>query len=183
VSSKQQADEHPAVSWLREQNADTLWTTAEIAKGIGLAPDGPLAGLSQVLLAASDSGQIERFSPDNRRPATYCMTEFCRRKHPVYNGPDLPKWVQPGARAKVKATPDLRRCGVRVFGSISHASDDRAFPSDVGTVERREGSGWWDYAIVFSRGRRCVLSQAEDIENFVRVREPKATGEKQEGAS
>jgi hypothetical protein len=167
AKKNQQPPEHPAITWLREQHYDRLWTTKEIAT----ACDRPFDEVSRALLAATDAGIIDRLSPRGEMPATFCMGEVCRRKHPVYSGPELPSWFIVGAKVKVKTTPALRRSGVRVSGSTSSAADDHAWPGEVGTVERRDGNGWWDYAVVFGRGRRFVVSRIEEIENFVRVRE------------
>lgn len=88
--------------------------------------------------------------------------------------------IRPGDRFKVKATPWLRRSGLAVHnGSSCH--DWKAWPGEIGTVERREWTclsgeknhGYW---LVFTRGRQLVMQgdlvpvALNNPEDFVRVK-------------
>ncbi|MDP3766904.1 MAG: hypothetical protein Q8S13_02720 [Dehalococcoidia bacterium] len=85
-----------------------------------------------------------------------------------YSGDPMPKWVADGARVKVKATAHTRRYGFSTRGGSSSA-DDRAWPGEVGVIERSEGVGLWDWRVAFARGRRARLD-ARALEDLVRVK-------------
>lgn len=82
-----------------------------------------------------------------------------------YVGDALPKWVAAGVRLKVKSTPHLRKYGLQI-----RSGNEQAYPGDVGTVERSEGNGWWDWRIVFPRyGGSYRLDQGL-LEKLTRVK-------------
>lgn len=82
---------------------------------------------------------------------------------------DLPKWFKEGAKLRVKATKDLRRHGVSaIVPSWGNKADNVAWPGEVATVERVDGNGWWDWRLVFDRGRFIVLRKRGELEDFVR---------------
>jgi hypothetical protein len=77
-----------------------------------------------------------------------------------YTGDVMPAWVAERMTVRVKNTPIMRRYGFGLRGGS--AADDRAWPGEVGTIQKRIGNGWWDWTIEFPRGRRAVL-YAKDI--------------------
>lgn len=81
----------------------------------------------------------------------------------------LPRWVTDGVQLRLKATPAVRRDGLRTTVG-SHSGDDRAWPKEIGTITRREGNGWWDWGIAFERGR-WVAGDVDlaMLKNFARV--------------
>lgn len=83
-----------------------------------------------------------------------------------YYGDPLPKWVQPGVKLRVKATPHLRRYGVSVSGALS-PHDCAAHPGEVGEVIKEGSPDHWDYYVAFSRGRAARLTK-DRIEDFAR---------------
>src|SRR4051812_11988116 len=58
-----------------------------------------------------------------------------------YLGKEWPKWVQPGVQLRVKSTPIMREYGLGTSGKV-HAGS-------VGTIERVDGNGWWDWVVTF----------------------------------
>ncbi|MCF1193572.1 hypothetical protein LRR18_18455, partial [Mangrovimonas sp. AS39] len=72
------------------------------------------------------------------------------------------KTVQVGDRFKVKATPHLRKWGVRVHRWDNSSSDNRAWPGEIGVVERTDytahnGEPMTCYHLVFERDRRLGM--------------------------
>lgn len=86
----------------------------------------------------------------------------------------LPRWFADGARVRVKSTKILRDYGLRTSAGAA-AADSKAWPGDVGTVEAVQGNGWWDYWLVFDRGRRKRVD-AETLEAVARVQPGKMKG-------
>lgn len=100
-----------------------------------------------------------------------------------YTGDEVPSWFRPGAKVRVKSTPETRikhGSGVRCSGALSSA-DCAAWAGEVGEVdldvrphptaaEVAAGGcwyggapyvagvgGWYQLVLVFSRGRRAHL--------------------------
>lgn len=82
---------------------------------------------------------------------------------------DLPKWWQDGVEVRVKATPEMRRTGLRTAVGDNGSGDAVAWPNERGTIARNEGDGWWCWTIVFSRGRHAVRVAAEMVKHLARV--------------
>lgn len=82
---------------------------------------------------------------------------------PEYTGSAAPKWVKDGVSVKVKTTPSTRRNGLRV------GTNDAVYAGEQGVIRRREGNGWWDWRVEFSRGRFLIPSLGEWTD-FVRVK-------------
>lgn len=80
--------------------------------------------------------------------------------------PRMPRWVREGVSVKVKATPILRRHGLRTHGAL-HAEQNYVYAGDVGTVRRGDG-GWY---VEFSYGRLLTLDE-ENIDALKRVTDP-----------
>lgn len=79
--------------------------------------------------------------------------------------------MKPGERYRVKATPPLRRYGIRVHGGST--LDTHAWPNEIGTVELREwtalnGDRMSCLRLVFSRGRSTTIPEArgDDDEGY-----------------
>lgn len=94
------------------------------------------------------------------------------------------KPVREGEFYKVKANPETRKYGLTTRGPWQARGDDRAWPGEVGKVERRtwtttdghENSGLW---LAFSRGRQIALMSEgrfwdRDAENLLKVKAPSA---------
>lgn len=88
-----------------------------------------------------------------------------------YRGDTMPRWVCEGAQVRVKAVAGVRKVGIGTTTGRS-AGDDRAWPKEIGTVHRREGNGWWEWKLVFERGRECSLEGI--LYALAHVRPPKA---------
>ena len=89
-------------------------------------------------------------------------------KGPEYGGEPMPKWVKEGARVRVKATPWLRQYGIKTTAGVSHSSDDRAWPGDVGVIRRTDRQSWHWY-VQFERDRETGLD-IETLDKLVRVK-------------
>lgn len=79
-------------------------------------------------------------------------------KEQEYIGDPMPKWVANGVKVKVKRLYPK-------FSMSTHGGDagwgHRVEAGEVGTIERNDGIGWWDYGVTFRGGRRMKLGEEE----------------------
>lgn len=71
--------------------------------------------------------------------------------------PLIPANLEADKFLKVKSNDITRRYGVRVSNPWGNASDNTAWPGDVGMVVKVEGNGWDGIRLDFTRGRSLSL--------------------------
>ena len=108
-----------------------------------------------------------------------------RNSAPALRPADAPKWWTEGALVKVKATPHLRRYGLRAaipWESSGHP-DRVAWPGEIGVVQltfraldrRKLGEdvdteAWWNWCVMFERGRCWYPGDKDALGDVVRVK-------------
>ena len=79
-----------------------------------------------------------------------------------YSGDPMPRWVAEGAKVKVKRTPITKEYGLL-------CGNGRLSAGEIGTIEKVDGTGWWDWAVRFDRGRTLMLT-TEKLEDLIKAR-------------